>query len=62
MLKLIEATPLPEVCRKCEEQCKLYMAANDVEKLRMEQEDGFFFDCGCCEHGLERFSLVTEDD
>ena len=26
MLKLMEINPLPEVCRKCEEQCKIYAA------------------------------------
>ena len=62
MLKLTEASPLPEVCRKCEEQRKIYEAANDAEKLRMELEDGFFFDCGCCDHGAERFILVEMDD
>lgn len=62
MLKLVEANPLPDVCRQCEEKGKLYAAASEEEKLRMELEEGFFFDCGCCEFGAERFALVEEDD
>ena len=61
MLKLMEVNPLPEVCRKCEEQYKIYAAADDAEKLRMETEEEFFFDCGCCDHGAERFYLIQED-
>ena len=62
MLKLTEVNPLPEVCQKCEAQYKLYAVADEAEKLRMEQEDGFFFDCGCCDHGAERFILVEAGD
>lgn len=61
MLELMEVTPLPEVCRECEEKQKIYAAATEEERLRMEQEDEFFFDCGCCEHGGERFYLVKAD-
>jgi len=60
MLILKEVDPLPEVCRQCEEEGKLYAAASEEEKLRMEQEEGFFFDCGCCEFGAVRFYLSEE--
>lgn len=62
MLELVEVTPLPEVCRQCEEKQKIYAAATEEEKLRMEQEEGFFFDCGCCDYGSERFILVEKND
>lgn len=62
MLEWIEANPLPAVCQKCEEQYKLYEAADEAEKLRMETEQGFFFDCGSCEHGGERFYLSRKDE
>ena len=62
MLKVMEVNPLPEVCRKCDEQYRRYEAADEAEKLRLELEEGFFFDCGCCEHGGERFCLSEEKE
>ena len=56
-----EVNPLPAVCQECHEKLKVYNAANEEEQLRLEQEEDFFFDCGCCEHGAERFYLVRED-
>ena len=62
MLILKQVDPLPEVCQKCDQQYIIYAAADDAEKLRMEIEEDFFFDCGCCEHGAERFYLAREDE
>ena len=45
MLEWKEANPLPERCIKCEEQAKRYEAADEAEKLRMEIEEDFYFDC-----------------
>ena len=61
MLKLVEVHPLPAVCQKCDEQYKLYISVDEEEQLRLELEEGFFFDCGCCEHGGERFLLLREE-
>lgn len=60
-MELIEANPLPEVCQKCEADFKRYQEADEAEKLRME-EQGFFFDCGSCDHGGERFYLSRKDE
>ena len=60
-MEWIEANPLPAVCKKCEEDFKLYQEADEAEKLRME-EQGFFFDCGSCDHGGERFYLSRKDE
>lgn len=62
MRKLKQVDPLPEVCQRCEQQYRIYEAADDAEKLRLEIEEDFFFDCGCCEHGAERFYLSREDE
>lgn len=62
MLEWIEANPLPLVCQKCEEQQQRYFAADEAEKLRMEQEEDFSCDCGSCEHGGERFYLSRKDE
>ena len=61
MLKLNQVYPLPEVCKKCEQEYGVYEAADDAEKLRLEAEEDYFFDCGCCEHGAQRFYLSRED-
>ena len=60
-MEWIEANPLPEVCQKCEADFKRYQEADEAEKLRME-EQGFFFDCGSCDHGGERFYLSRKDE
>ena len=62
MLELREVNPLPAVCQACDEKQKLYNAADEDEKLRMELEEGFFFDCGCCEYGAERFYLAAKEE
>lgn len=61
MFELIEANPLPPRCIECEEKAKLYYAADDAEKLKMEQE-GFSLDCGSCDYGAERFYYSREDE
>ena len=61
MFELIEANPLPPRCIACEEKAKLYYAADDAEKLKMEQE-GFCLDCGSCDYGAERFYYSREDE
>lgn len=60
-MEWIEANPLSEVCQKCEADFKRYQEADEAEKLRME-EQGFFFDCGSCDHGGERFYLSRKDE
>ena len=60
-MEWIEANPLPAVCQKCEEDFKKYHEATEAEKLLME-EQGFFFDCGSCDHGGERFYLSRKDE
>lgn len=60
-MEWIEANPLPEVCQKGEADFKRYQEADEAEKLRME-EQGFFFDCGSCDHGGERFYLSRKDE
>lgn len=60
-MEWIEANQLPEVCQKCEADFKRYQEADEAEKLRME-EQGFFFDCGSCDHGGERFYLSRKDE
>ena len=61
MLELKEVNPLPAVCQKCDEQWLIYEAADEEERLRLELEEDFFFDCGSCEHGCERFHLVPAE-
>lgn len=61
MLELKEANPLPVACQKCEVQWLIYEAADEDEKLRLELEEDYSFDCGSCEHGGERFYFVDED-
>lgn len=61
MFELIEANPLPPRCIECEEKAKLYYAADEAEKLKMEQE-GFSLDCGSCNYGAERFYYSREDE
>lgn len=60
-MEWIEANPLPGVCQKCEADFKRYQEADEAEKLRME-EQGFFFDCGSCDHCGERFYLSRKDE
>lgn len=62
MLEWIEANPLPLVCQECEKKQELYAAADEAEKLRMELEDGFYFDCGSCDNAGERFYLSRRDE
>lgn len=61
MLEWLEADPLPPVCQQCEENYKIYAAATDQEKEELEAQ-GFYFDCGSCEHGGERFYLSRADE
>ena len=61
MLTLKQKNPLPEVCQKCEERYKIYEAADETEKLRLELEEDYYFDCGCCDYGAERFYLSREE-
>lgn len=61
-MEWIEANPLPLVCQKYEEQQQRYFAADEAEKLRMEQEEDFDCDCGSCEHGGERWYLSRKDE
>ena len=61
MFELREANPLPPRCIECEEKAKLYYAADEAEKLKMEQE-GFSLDCGSCDYGAERFYYSREDE
>ena len=62
MLEWKEANPLPQRCIECEEKAKQYEAADEEEKLRMELEEDFFFDCGSCDYALDRFYLSREDE
>ena len=62
MLEWKEANPLPQRCIECEEKAKAYAAADEAEKLRMELEEDFFFDCGSCDYALDRFYLSREDE
>lgn len=62
MLEWEEANPLPQRCIECEEKAKAYAAADEAEKLRMELEEDFFFDCGSCDYALDRFYLSREDE
>ena len=62
MLEWKEANPLPERCIKCEEQATRYFAADDAEKLRMETEEDFNYDCSSCDYALDRFYLSREDE
>ena len=59
-MELIEANPVPEVCVDCEKMQAQYWAADDETKLEMERQ-GFYFDCGACEHGGERFIISRKD-
>lgn len=61
MIEWLEADPLPPVCQECERKQLEYEAADEAGKLKME-EDGFFFDCGSCDHGGERFYLSHKDE
>ena len=61
MYELIEANPLPPRCIECEEKARLYYAADEAGKLKMEQE-GFSMDCGSCDYGLDRFHYSREDE
>ena len=61
-MEWIETNPLPLACQKCEEQQQRYFAADEAEKLRMEQEEDFDCDCGSCEHGGERWYLSGIDE
>ncbi len=62
MLDWKEANPLPQRCIECEEKAKKYFAADEEEKLRMELEEDFFYDCGSCDYALDRFYLSREDE
>ena len=62
MLERKAANPLPQRCIECEETAKSYAAADEAEKLRMELEEDFFFDCGSCDYALDRFYLSREDE
>ena len=62
MLEWKEANPLPQRCIECEEKAKAYAAADEAEKLRMELEEDFFFDCSSCDYALDRFYLSREDE
>ena len=61
MLEIIEVKPLPQRCIDCEEKAKLYFAADEAEKLRMEIEEDFYFDCGSCDYALDRFIIKSEN-
>ena len=61
MLEWKEANPLPQRCIECEEKAKAYAAADEAEKLRMELEEDFFFDCGSCDYALDRFIIISEN-
>ena len=62
MLEWKEANPLPQRCIECEEKAKVYAAADEAEKLRMEIEEDFNCDCGSCDYALDRFYLSREDE
>lgn len=62
MIEYIEANPLPLVCQECEEKQRLYNAADEAEKIRMETEEDFNCDCGSCEHAGERWYLSRRDE
>lgn len=61
MLELFEAEPLPAMCQECERKQAEYWAADDERKLEIEQQ-GFYFDCGSCECGGERFLVSRKDE
>lgn len=61
MIEWIEANPLPEVCQKCEELQKTYLAATEEKQIEME-ESGFLFDCGSCENAGARWYLSRLDE
>ena len=61
MIEYNEANPLPLVCQECEEKQRIYNAAAEAEKLKMEEE-GFSFDCGSCDYAGERWYLSRKDE
>lgn len=62
MIEYIEVKPLPLVCQKCEEKQRIYNAATEEEKQRMETEEDFYFDCGSCDYAGERWQLSRRDE
>ena len=61
-MEWLEANPLPQRCIDCEEKAKIYLAADEAEKLRMEQEEDFDLDCSSCDYALDRFYLPREEE
>lgn len=49
-MEYIEANPLPPICQECENKAKRYFEADEATKIKMEQEEDFYFDCGSCDH------------
>lgn len=57
-MKLIEVDKLPIRCIECDRKAEIYIKATEDERIRMELEDDFNFDCGCCDYGAERFYFI----
>ena len=60
MLVWKERNPLPKCCIEGERKTAIYLEADDIEKERMEREDGFTLDCGSCDYALKRY--YAEED
>ena len=45
-MEYIEANPLPPICQECENKAKRYFETDEATKIKMEQEEDFYFDDG----------------
>ena len=61
-MEYIEANPLPPICQECENKAKRYFEADEATKIKMEQEEDFYFDCGSCDHAGERWTLPRAEE
>ena len=61
-MEYIEANPLPPICQECENKAKQYFEADEAAKIKMEQEEDFYFDCGSCDHAGERWTLPRAEE
>lgn len=59
-MEYIEVNPLPLVCQECEAAQERYKTATAEEKAKIEEE--YYFDCGVCDHALERWHLSQADE
>ena len=61
-MEYIEANPLPPICQECENKAKRYFETDEATKIKMEQEEDFYFDCGSCDHAGERWTLPRAEE